>query len=65
VNRPLVDGNKRMAWMCTVVFLDFNGTEMLDVDQEEAYKLVIEVASGTLEDVGPIALRLRALYEAL
>ena len=40
VNRPLVDGNKRMAWMCTVVFLDFNGTEMVGVDQDEAYKLV-------------------------
>jgi death-on-curing protein len=65
VNHPLVDGNKRMAWMSTVVFLDFNGTEMLDVDQEEAYKLVIEVASGSLEDVAMIALRLRALHEAM
>ncbi|ANS65565.1 death-on-curing family protein [Streptomyces lincolnensis] len=64
-NHPLVDGNKRMAWMCTVVFLDVNGTEMLNVDQDEAYKLVIEVASGTLEDVGLIALRLRALREAM
>ncbi|MGW3651738.1 type II toxin-antitoxin system death-on-curing family toxin [Streptomyces sp. NPDC000878] len=65
VNHPLVDGNKRMAWMSTVVFLDFNGTEMLDVDQDEAYKLVIEVAAGTLEDVGLIARRLRALHEAM
>ena len=63
VNRPLVDGNKRMAWMCTVVFLDFNGTEMVGVDQDEAYKLVIEVASGALDDVGAIAGRLRALHE--
>ena len=65
VNHPLVDGNKRMAWMSTVVFLDFNGTEMLDVDQDEAYKLVIEVAEGSLEDVGLIAPRLRALHEAM
>jgi death-on-curing protein len=65
VNHPLVDGNKRMAWMSTVVFLDFNGTEMLDVDQDEAYKLVIEVAAGTLEDVGLIARRLRTLHEAM
>ncbi|MER6011653.1 type II toxin-antitoxin system death-on-curing family toxin [Streptomyces bluensis] len=64
-NHPLVDGNKRMAWMCTVVFLDFNGTEMLEVDQEEAYKLVMEVASGGLEDVGLIARRLRVLHEAM
>lgn len=65
VNHPLVDGNKRMAWMSTVVFLDFNGTEMLEVDQDEAYKLVIEVAAGTLEDVGLIARRLRGLHEAM
>ncbi|MFF3610228.1 type II toxin-antitoxin system death-on-curing family toxin [Streptomyces sp. NPDC002580] len=65
VNHPLVDGNKRMAWMCTVGLLDFNGTEMLAVDQDEAYKLVIEVASGELEDVRLIAVRLRALHEAM
>jgi death-on-curing protein len=64
-NHPLVDGNKRMAWMCTVVFLDFNGTEMLHVDQDEAYKLVIEVASGNLADVALVASRLRALREAM
>ena len=65
INHPLVDGNKRMAWMSTVVFMDFNGTEMLDVEQDEAYKLVIEVASGGLEDVGLVARRLRALHEAM
>ncbi|ELS53673.1 type II toxin-antitoxin system death-on-curing family toxin [Streptomyces viridochromogenes] len=65
VNHPLVDGNKRMAWMSTVVFLDFNGTEMVGVDQDEAYKLVVEVASGSLEDVAMIARRLRALHEAM
>ncbi|MGW1001510.1 type II toxin-antitoxin system death-on-curing family toxin [Streptomyces sp. NPDC002520] len=65
LNHPLVDGNKRMAWMSTVVFLDFNGTEMVGVDQDEAYKLVIEVAAGGLEDVGTIARRLRALHEAM
>ncbi|CAM5230050.1 type II toxin-antitoxin system death-on-curing family toxin [Streptomyces narbonensis] len=64
VNHPLVDGNKRMAWMCTVVFLDFNGTEMVGVDQDEAYKLVIDVATGDLEDIVLIARRLRGLHEA-
>ncbi|MET9965827.1 type II toxin-antitoxin system death-on-curing family toxin [Streptomyces sp. NPDC006356] len=65
VNHPLVDGNKRMTWMSAAVFLDFNGTEMVGVDQDEAYKLVVEVASGNLEDVGMIARRLRALHEAM
>lgn len=65
VNHPLVDGNKRMAWMCTVVFLDFNGSDMVEVDQDEAYKLVIEVAMGSLEDVGLIAQRLRSLHAGM
>ncbi|MEV7459085.1 type II toxin-antitoxin system death-on-curing family toxin [Streptomyces rubiginosohelvolus] len=65
VNHPLVDGNKRMAWMSTVVFLDINGTDMVEVDQDEAYKLVIEVAMGSLEDVDQIAGRLRALHGAM
>ncbi|MEU5272020.1 type II toxin-antitoxin system death-on-curing family toxin [Streptomyces hygroscopicus] len=65
VNHPLVDGNKRMAWMCTVVFLDLNGTEMLDVDQDEAYKLVVGVAAGAIEDVGDIAAGLRRLHEVM
>ncbi|WP_030835905.1 type II toxin-antitoxin system death-on-curing family toxin [Streptomyces hygroscopicus] len=65
VNHPLVDGNKRMAWMCTVVFLDLNGTEMLDVDQDEAYKLVVDVAAGAIEDVGDIAAGLRRLHEGM
>ncbi|MFE7467614.1 type II toxin-antitoxin system death-on-curing family toxin [Streptomyces sp. NPDC057499] len=62
VNHPLVDGNKRMAWMCTAVFLDFSGSDMADVDQDEAYELVIEVATGNLDDVGLIARRLRSLH---
>ncbi|MEU2248848.1 type II toxin-antitoxin system death-on-curing family toxin [Streptomyces sp. NPDC019224] len=65
VNHPLVDGNKRMAWMSTVVFLDFNGSEMVAVDQDEAYKLVVEVAQGSLDDVGEIARRLRALHAGM
>ncbi|WP_421109690.1 type II toxin-antitoxin system death-on-curing family toxin [Streptomyces sp. NEAU-S77] len=65
VNHPLVDGNKRMAWMCTAVFLDINGVEMVDVDQDEAYKLVVGVASGALDDVGDITVRLKALHKSV
>ncbi|MFI6704096.1 type II toxin-antitoxin system death-on-curing family toxin [Streptomyces sp. NPDC050509] len=65
VNHPLVDGSKRMAWMSTVVFLDFNGTDMLGIDQDEAYKLVIEVSMGTLDDAPEIGRRLRALHDAV
>lgn len=63
INHPLVDGNKRTAWMCTVVFLDVNGADMTGVDQDGAYDLVIEVAAGKAEDVAPIASRLRELHD--
>lgn len=61
VNHPLVDGNKRTAWMCCVVFLDLNGTDMAEVDQDRAYDLVVGVAAGKLDDVPAIADELRAL----
>ncbi|SFD32682.1 type II toxin-antitoxin system death-on-curing family toxin [Streptomyces aidingensis] len=65
VHHPLVDGNKRTAWLCTAVFLDFNGADMADVDQDEAYDLVIAVAGGKVEDVPVIARALRRLHEAM
>lgn len=51
-NHPLVDGNKRLGWLATVVFLDINGI-WLDAPDADAYDLVVEVASGqaTLEQI--------------
>ncbi|MEV6289824.1 type II toxin-antitoxin system death-on-curing family toxin [Streptomyces sp. NPDC004059] len=60
-NHPLVDGNKRTAWLATAAFLAVNGVDLADADQDTAYELVIEVASGDLGDVGVIAGRLRQL----
>lgn len=62
-NRALIDGNERTAWMCTVVFLDINGADMADVDQEQAYDLVVDIASGKLDEVKLIAEELRRLRE--
>jgi death-on-curing protein len=53
-NHPLVDGNKRLAWLGTYVFLAKNGT-ILDPDDDVAYELVIDVASGAIDDVDRIA----------
>jgi death-on-curing protein len=61
VNHPLVDGNKRTAWLGAAAFLAVNGVDLADADQDTAYDLVIEVASGDLGDVGVIAGRLRQL----
>lgn len=40
-----------------------NGVDLADADQESAYRLVIDVASGAEGDIGRIAGRLRSLAE--
>jgi death-on-curing protein len=53
-NHPLVDGNKRLAWLATYVFLAKNDI-VLDPDDRAAYDLVVAVAAGTMDDVSEIA----------
>ncbi|GAA4001264.1 type II toxin-antitoxin system death-on-curing family toxin [Streptomyces plumbiresistens] len=60
-NHPLVDGNKRTAWLAAATFLALNGVDLAGVDQDTAYALVIDVASGAEGDIGAIAGRLRRL----
>lgn len=47
-NHALVDGNKRLAWLATVVFLDLNGCGAA-LDDAEAFDLVIQAAEGKAE----------------
>jgi death-on-curing protein len=58
-NHGLVDGNKRLALAATIAFLGLNGYR-LTLTNDEAYTLVMEVASGEVEDVAAIAERIRA-----
>ena len=58
-NHALVDGNKRLALAGTIAFLGMNGW-VLTLSNDEAYDLVIAVASGELEDLSELAGRLRA-----
>jgi death-on-curing protein len=53
-NHPLVDGNMRLAWLATYVFVAKNGVT-LDPDDDAAYDLVVAVAAGEIDDVGEIA----------
>jgi death on curing protein len=53
-NHSLVDGNKRLAWLATYVFLAKNDVE-LDPEDDAAYDLVVAVAAGEIDDVGKIA----------
>ena len=63
-NHPLVDGNKRLAWLATYVFCAKNGVE-LDTDDDAAYDLVIAVASGSLDEIEEIARILRSFVSAV
>lgn len=45
-NHPLFDGNKRLGWLSLVVFYGLNEVTF-DAPDDEAYELVIAVASGT------------------
>jgi death on curing protein len=56
-NHALVDGNKRLALLATVVFLRINGY-ILDLSDDEAFELTMSVAAGEM-DAEQIAKRLR------
>jgi death on curing protein len=56
-NHALVDGNKRLALAATIAFYGMNGLR-LTLTNDEAYDLIVEVASGRLDDARAIAARL-------
>jgi death on curing protein len=58
-NHALLDGNKRLGWLCTVVFCDLNGFTT-GLSDDEAFQLVWDVASSSI-DVPSIAERIRLL----
>jgi death-on-curing protein len=60
-NHPLVDGNKRLAWAATAVFLGINGHRVA-ASQDDVVELVLAVADGTLRDVEKIAERLETMH---
>ena len=48
-NHPLVDGNKRLAWTATIVFLRLNGATVARPDDDTAHDFVVAAAAGGLE----------------
>ncbi|GAB3803441.1 type II toxin-antitoxin system death-on-curing family toxin [Micromonospora zhanjiangensis] len=62
MNHALIDGNKRLAWAATRVFLALNDVPIRAVDVDQAEAFVIAVASGTMTEVPDIARELRKLY---
>ena len=51
-NHALIDGNKRIGWLATMVFYGLNNIE-LEAPDDDAYDLVIAIASSatTYQDV--------------
>jgi death-on-curing protein len=52
-NHPLVDGNKRLGWLATAVFLEINGVNVTHASNDDVYDFVIRVAAAhdTLETI--------------
>ena len=61
-NHALVDGNERLAWAVTAVFLVLNG-ERIRTDQDAVFDLVIAVSGGRLRELDLIAAALRDLTD--
>ena len=62
-NHALIDGNKRLALAGAIAFLGVNGYR-LTATNDEAYHLVMSVASGELDDVAAISERIAAAIVA-
>jgi death-on-curing protein len=62
-NHPFVDGNKRTALACALVFLELNGISIED-PEGRLYEALMDIASGAMEKLG-LADLLRALPQEL
>ncbi len=59
-NHALIDGNKRLGWLATAVFLEINGASVSGAAKDDVYDLVLAVAA-TKSNVGQIATQLEHL----
>ncbi|MBP8083551.1 MAG: type II toxin-antitoxin system death-on-curing family toxin [Spirochaetes bacterium] len=58
-NHPFIDGNKRVALVTALVFLDFNGIDIAD-PKEKLYQAMMDIASGKMNKY-KLALLLKSL----
>ncbi len=59
-NHALVDGNKRLGWLATGIFMELNGITTTAIPNDDVYDFVMAVAIGH-EDVDELAARLHHL----
>jgi len=61
-NHALVDGNKRLGWLATAVFLELNEVPVTHVANDAVYEFVVATTVGR-DDVTKIAEQLRHLVQ--
>jgi len=61
-NHPLIDGNKRLGWLATAVFLELNDVQASKATNDDVYDFVIWVASSN-PDLDATIPRLRTIIE--
>lgn len=59
-NHALVDGNKRLGWLATAVFLELNGMKASSASNDDVYDLVVWIAASN-PDLDDITTRLRGV----
>jgi death-on-curing protein len=61
-NHALVDGNKRLGWLATAVFLELNGIKASRASNDDVYGFVVWIASSN-PDLDDITTRLRRVIQ--
>jgi death-on-curing protein len=61
-NHALVDGNKRLGWLATAVFLELNGIKASHASNDDVYDLVVWIAASN-PDLDDITTRLRRVIQ--
>jgi death-on-curing protein len=62
-NHPLIDGNKRLGWLATAVFLELNGVDVTKATNDDVYAFVVDLAASN-HDVEQLAQRLREMIKS-
>lgn len=61
-NHALVDGNKRLGWLATAVFLELNGIQASRASNDDVYEFVVWIATSN-PDLDDITTRLRRVVQ--
>ena len=61
-NHALVDGNERLGWLATAVFLELNGIKASRASNDDVYEFVVWIAASN-PDLDDITTRLRRVIQ--